>query len=242
MNRHLNELRARIIQCAVAYVVVVGVCFYYANDLYGALASLISLPLISTKITAPFMVPLQLAMFCALLICMPYILYNIWAFIKPALRQHERKSIVPWLLFSCALFYIGIAFALLVMAPLAIGFFETCAPPNITVLLDIGNYLDFVLTLAFGSAAAFQIPIVTLFLLRSGIVSRTRLSAMRPYVILLAFILGMILTPPDVVSQVLLALPMWGLFEIGLVIDKLVARRISTSLVDQHPPSNVLAD
>jgi len=164
MNRHLNELRSRVINGVLVYAVVAGICFYYANDLYSSLARLVNVPLITTKITAAFMVPLQLSMFVALLICMPYLLYNLWAFIKPGLHNNERKNIVPWLIFSCALFYIGITFALLIMAPLTIGFFESCAPPNITVMVDIGNYLDFMFTLAIGSALAFQIPVITLLI------------------------------------------------------------------------------
>lgn len=220
MNRHLNELRSRAIKCSLVYALVFGICFCFSNNLYDLLAKLIDAPLVATKLTSTFMVPLQLCMFTALLIAMPYILLNIWAFIRPALHIHERNSIVFWLVGSCSLFYIGIVFALYIIAPVAINFFTNCVPSKVTVMVDISNYLDFVSTLAVACGIAFQTPLVTLFLLRSKLISMAQISHIRPYVIVLVFVLGMLLTPPDVISQILLAIPMWGLFELGIIIHK----------------------
>lgn len=220
MNRHLHELRSRAVKCSLAYILVFTACFYFSDNLYDFLASLINTPLIATKITSTFMVPLQLCMFTALLICMPYILFNIWAFIRPALHQHEREGITFWLGGSCLLFYIGITFSLYIIAPAAIKFFTNIVPSRVTVMVDIGNYLDFITTLAIACGLAFQTPLITLFLLRSKLISLEQISHIRPYVIVLVFVLGMLLTPPDVISQILLALPMWGLFELGIIIHK----------------------
>lgn len=220
MNRHLSDLRTRVIKCALAYCAIFAICFYFSNDLYGALAKLIPAQLVATKVTSTFMVPLQLCLFCALLIVAPYFLWNLWTFISPGLYLRERHNIGPWLIFSCILFYSGITFALLVMAPMALKFFAKCAPPNVTVMIEIGNYLDFITTLATASAIAFQVPIITLFLLRTGIISHQQLSDYRPYIIIMAFVVGMLLTPPDVISTILLGLPIWGLFELGIIIDK----------------------
>ncbi len=220
MNRHLHELRTRAIKCALAYILVLAVCFYFSNSLYDLLANLINTPLIATKITSTFMVPLQLCMFTALLISMPYLLYNIWAFVRPALHKNEREGITLWLGGSCILFYVGIIFSLYIIAPVAIKFFTNIVPSRVTVMVDIGNYLDFITTLAIASGLAFQTPLVTLFLLRSKLMSLEQINYIRPYVIVLVFVLGMLLTPPDVISQILLALPMWGLFELGIIIHK----------------------
>lgn len=224
MNRHLNELRARAIKCALVYLAIFGVCFYYSSELYSALARIIATPLIATQVTATFMVPLRLCMFCALLIAMPYILYHVWQFIRPGLHQIERQNIAPWIIASCALFYTGIAFAMLIIAPMALQFFHKCAPDNVTMMVDIGNYLDFMTTLALAGAMAFQVPIVTIFLLKTGIVSLDQIKIIRPYVIVAAFILGMLLTPPDVISTALLGLPMWALFEAGVLLYTLGPR------------------
>lgn len=220
MNRHLHELRTRAIKCSLAYILVFIVCFYFSDKLYDLLASLINTPLIATKITSTLMVPIQLCMFTALLICMPYLLFNIWAFVRPAMYSHERKYISFWLGGSCILFYIGIIFSLYIIAPVAIKFFTNIVPTRVTMMVDIENYLDFITTLAIACGIAFQTPLLTLFLLRSKLISLAQINYIRPYVIVLVFVLGMLLTPPDVISQILLALPMWGLFELGIIIHK----------------------
>lgn len=166
------------------------------------------------------MVPLQLSFICALLVCAPYLLYQIWMFVKPGLYKQERDNIFPVIILSCILFYIGIAFGALILSPIALNFFTRSAPNGVTVMLDIGSYLDFVVTIALASGLAFQIPIVTSLLIRFGIVTKRQLTDKRRHIIVLVFVIGMLLAPPDVISQVLLALPMWGLFEFGLLLSK----------------------
>jgi sec-independent protein translocase protein TatC len=226
MKQHLDELSSRLIRSLIAVVVVFFACYYFSNDLYALIAKpfLSQLPvgasLIATQVTAPFMVPLTLSFLCSLLICAPFLLYQIWMFISPGLYKHERKHIAPTLIASCLLFYCGITFALLIICPVALKFFTSSAPKGVTVMIDIGNYLDFVVTIAIATGIAFQIPILTTLLIKTGFMSKQDLAAKRRHVIVLAFVLGMILAPPDVISQVLLALPMWFLFELGLLFAK----------------------
>lgn len=223
MRQHFDELRIRLTNSLIVLGAVFVICYYFSNSLYTLIAQpfLKQLPagasLIATQVTAPFMVPLQLSFLCALLICVPYLLYQTWAFISPGLYKHERKNIAPTIVMSCILFYCGIVFALLVICPVALKFFTSCAPTGVTVMIDIGSYLDFVVTIAIATGIAFQIPIITNLLIRSGIMSKQDLISKRRHVIVLAFVLGMLLAPPDVISQILLALPMWFLFELGLL-------------------------
>jgi len=164
------------------------------------------------------MVPLQLSFICALLLCAPYLLYQIWMFVKPGLYKYERANIIPVIFLSCVLFYLGILFGTLIVSPIALNFFTNSAPNGVTVMLDIASYLDFLVTIAVASGIAFQIPVITSLLIRFKIVSKQQLAAKRRHMIVLAFVLGMLLAPPDVISQILLALPMWGLFELGLLL------------------------
>lgn len=164
------------------------------------------------------MVPLQLSFICALLLCAPYLLYQIWMFVKPGLYKHERDNIIPVIFLSCILFYLGVVFGILIISPVALNFFTNSAPNGVTVMLDIASYLDFIVTIAIASGIAFQIPVITNLLIRFGIFSKQQLASKRRHIIVLAFVLGMLLAPPDVMSQVLLALPMWGLFELGLLL------------------------
>lgn len=225
-GQYLDELRDRLLNCLLVLAAVFVVCYYYSNNLY----SLISAPIMShvapdtkvvtTSVTAPFMVPMQLSFLCALLICLPFLLYQTWMFIRPALYKHERKSIVPIIFASTILFYLGLSFAVFVICPVALKFFTNSAPNGVTVMLDIGNYLDFIFTIAIACGVAFQIPIVTSLLIRTGIMSKQSLSSKRKHVVVLTLIVGMLLAPPDVISQLLLAIPMWGLFELGLVFSR----------------------
>lgn len=226
MIEHFIELRTRMINCVIVLGVVFAGCFYFAKPIY----SLVTIPIIkyaipnikiiTTQVTAPFMVPLQLSFLIAILICIPYIMYNIWMFVRPGLYKNERKHIAPIVVTSIILFYCGITFAMFVICPVALKFFTSCAPNNVDVMLDIGNYVDFIVTLAVATGIAFQIPIVTNLLIKTGILSKSQLNAKRKHVIVLTLILGMLLAPPDVISQLLLAIPMWGLFELGLVMSK----------------------
>lgn len=226
VGQFLDELRDRLLNCLLALAAVFVVCYYYSNGIY----SLISAPILShvapgtqvitTSVTAPFMVPMQLSFLCALLICLPYLLYQTWMFIRPALYKNERKTIVPIIFASTTLFYLGMSFAVFVICPVALKFFTNSAPNGVTVMLDIGNYLDFIFTVAVACGVAFQIPIVTSLLIRTGIMSKQALSSKRKHVVVLTLIAGMLLAPPDVISQLLLAVPMWGLFELGLVFSR----------------------
>lgn len=223
MQKHFAELRKRLLNSLLVLAVVFFVFFYFSNSLYETLAAPIlkHLPnntqVITTQVIAPFMVPMQLSFICAILISAPYILYQLWMFIKPGLYIRERKFIAPIICISGILFYIGCAFALFIVSPVALRFFSSSAPNGVTVMLDIGNFLDFVVTVCLACGIAFQIPVITSVLTRCGVISKAWLTSKRKHVIVLTMIIGMILAPPDVISQLLLAIPMWALFEIGLL-------------------------
>ncbi len=234
MYKYIYELRDRILRCLFVLGLLFFSCFYFSNDLYSLLARpmLSQLPdaqLITTQVTAPFMVPMQLSFIVAVLICAPYILYNVWMFVRPGLYPHERKNIAPLLILSSILFYCGIAFAFFIVCPVALKFFVSSAPAEVKVLLDIGNFMDFIVTVALACGVAFQIPILTNLIIRSGIVTKQQLAAKRKHVIVLALVLGMLLAPPDVFSQILLAIPMWGLFELGLLFSSSKTNQILSS-------------
>ncbi|MBS0288939.1 MAG: twin-arginine translocase subunit TatC [Proteobacteria bacterium] len=223
---HLLELRKRLIHCLIAYGLVLLPLLLFSSELYHLIAQPIlkTLPqggfLIATEVTSPFTSPLKLALFTALAIIIPYCLFHAWAFISPALYFHEKRTLFPILFFSSTLFYSGMAFAHFVVCPLALSFFIHIAPKGVTVMTDMSHYLDFILMLYFAFGISFQVPIITFVLIRLGITSIETLKKQRPYIIVGAFIIGMILTPPDVVSQCLLAIPLLGLFESGLLLAK----------------------
>ena len=219
---YLTELRRRIGWSLVVWLLVLAPLLYYSNIVYYwfALPLIQLLPtnghLVTTKITSSFTTPFQLTCMLSLWIMMPFLLYQIWGFIAPALYPKERKLLLPLVSASVILFYLGLLFAYFIVCPMALQFFIYLTPIGITVMTDIQSYLDFVLSLLFAFGIAFQSPVITWVLLSTGIVTVSQLQKSRPYVIVLAFVLGMLLTPPDVVSQILLALPLWGLFELGL--------------------------
>lgn len=223
---HLIAFRQCVIHCGIVFLIVFSILFYLDESLYTWIAKplLVQLPaggqLIATEITSTFMVPMKLALISALVLMMPYILYKLWSFVVPGLYPKEKKTIFPLLVCSVILFYLGLCFAYYVICPLALKFFTNSAPVGVSVMTDIRLYLDFVLTLLFSTGIAFQVPIITLACIKAEIITCEQLTYLRPYVIVGAFILGMLLTPPDVVSQILLAFPMWGLFEVGLWIAK----------------------
>lgn len=196
---------------------------FYAPDLYTILAGplLARLPqggsLIATEVTSPFLVPLKLALMCSLFIAMPYLLYQVWAFIAPGLYRREQRLVMPLLLSSVCLFYLGVAFCYFVVLPILFVFIYAIAPADITIMTDIGRYLDFCMKLFFAFGLAFEIPVVIYLLVRTGVCRAETLTAKRPLVVVLAFFIGMLLTPPDVISQFLVALPVWLLYEVGLV-------------------------
>ena len=181
--------------------------------------------MIATEVASPFLTPFKLSLVAAIFLSMPFILYQLWAFIAPGLYQHEKRMVVPLVVSSTLLFYLGMLFAYYVVFPLVFAFLTGTAPEGVTVATDISKYLDFILTLFFAFGMAFEVPIATIILVWMGITSPEKLAEKRPYIIVGAFLLGMLLTPPDVISQTLLALPMWVLFELGLVFSRMFVRR-----------------
>lgn len=220
---HLVELRNRLLKAALMVLLVFLALSFVANDLYTALSGplLAHLPpgsqMVAIDVASPFLAPFKLALVAAIFLTMPFTLYQAWAFVAPGLYRHEKRLLLPLLLSSTVLFYSGMAFAYYVVFPLMFAFLTATAPVGVTMMTDIGKYLDFVLTLFFAFGAAFEVPIVALLLVWSGLASAQGLAEKRPYVIVAAFFIGAVLTPPDVVSQTLLALPMWLLFEMGLL-------------------------
>lgn len=226
---HLAELRDRLLRTVGIILLIFLVLLPFAKQLYHWLAVplLRELPagatMIATQVTSPFLAPFKFALVLAIFIAMPGILYQIWMFIAPGLHRSERRLMFPLMVSTALLFYLGVSFAYFVVFPLVFGFFISMAPAGVAVMTDIASYLDFVLKMFFAFGLAFEIPIATILLVKSGATTANDLAAKRPYVIVGAFVIGMLLTPPDVISQTLLAVPMWLLFELGVYI----ARRIT---------------
>jgi sec-independent protein translocase protein TatC len=223
---HLIELRDRLLRAVLVVLVIFLGLFYFANDIYALLAEplLAHLPeggsMIATEVASPFLTPLKLTLVTAVFVAIPYLLYQMWAFVAPGLYAHERRLIMPLLVSSTLLFYAGMAFAYFVVFPLVFGFFTAAAPEGVAVMTDINQYLDFVLKLFFAFGVAFEVPIATNLLVWMGVVTPEGLVAKRPYIIVGAFVIGMLLTPPDIFSQTLLAVPMWILFEVGVYFSR----------------------
>jgi len=222
---HLVALRSTVLR-SVAVIVGLFLCLvYFARDLYNLLSAplMAVLPegssMIATDVAAPFFAPFKLTFVVAFFLAIPFLLHQIWRFIAPGLYQHEKRLVAPLLISSSLLFYAGIAFAYFVLLPIAFGFFTSMAPEGITIATDITSYLDFVLKIFFAFGFAFEIPIAVVLLCWSGVVTPAQLRAKRPYVIVAVFVIGMLLTPPDVISQTLLAIPMWLLFELGVLLS-----------------------
>jgi len=220
---HLVELRDRLLRIVLAIMFIFLCLFYWANDIYTYLAGPLTkhLPegsqMIAIDVASPFLTPFKLVLMLSVFIGMPYILYQIWSFIAPGLYKHEKKLAGPLLASSILLFYSGMLFAFYVVFPLVFGFFTSVGPEIVNISTDIGRYLDFVISLFFGFGIAFEIPIATIILVAMGMTTPKQLAEKRPFVIVGAFIMGMLLTPPDIISQVLLAIPMWLLFESGVI-------------------------
>ena len=227
---HLIELRDRMLRMVLAVLLVFLGLFYFANDLYSIVARplLSHLPaggsMIATEVASPFLTPFKLTLVLSIFVAMPFILYQLWSFIAPGLYAHERKLALPLLAASVALFYAGMAFAYFVVFPLVFAFFTSAAPEGVAVMTDISKYLDFVLKLFFAFGLAFEVPIATILLVMAGVTTPESLSAKRPYIIVGAFVFGMLLTPPDIFSQTFLAVPMWMLFEVGVFFSRMMLR------------------
>ena len=221
---HLIELRSRILK-ALLSVLVVFVCLAaFAQDLYQLLAMplLATLPenssMIATDVASPFFAPFKLTLVLSFFIAIPYVLYQVWGFVAPGLYRNEKRLVAPLLLSSTLLFYAGMAFAYFVVFPIAFAFFTSVAPEGVTVSTDISSYLNFVLKLFFAFGVSFEIPIAIILMCWTGVTDAKSLRAKRPYVVVGAFVVGMLLTPPDIISQTLLAIPMWLLFEVGVIV------------------------
>lgn len=228
---HLTELRDRLLRMIVAVLVVFVALFYFANDIYAFVSAPLRalLPegasMIATEVASPFLAPFKLTMVVAVFIAMPYILHQVWRFIAPALYNSERRLALPILLSSVILFYSGLAFAYYAVFPLIFAFFSSVSPDGVTIMTDINSYLDFVLKLFFAFGVAFEIPVATVLLIAAGVTTPDSLASRRPYVIVVCFVVGMLLTPPDIISQTLLAIPVWLLFEAGLFFGRRIHRR-----------------
>ncbi|MGQ4277172.1 twin-arginine translocase subunit TatC [Pseudidiomarina sp. E22-M8] len=227
---HLLELRRRLLWSVVVVLAIFAGFAVFADELYRYVAApmLASLPqgstLIATDVATPFFTPFKLALVVSIAVAVPMLLWQVWGFIAPGLYQREKRLVVPLMVSSSLLFYAGVAFAYWVVLPLALNFLANSAPEGVTVATDIARYLDFVLAIFMAFGIAFETPVAIILLCWTGVTSVKSLRAKRPYVIVGAFVVGMILTPPDVISQTLLAIPMWLLFELGLVIASLYQR------------------
>ena len=228
---HLTELRDRLLRAILAVLVLFIGLFPFANELY----SFVSEPLrkylpegssmIATEVASPFLTPFKLTLVLAIFAAIPVILYQIWAFVAPGLYRNEKRIAFPLLASSVVLFYLGAAFAYFVVFPLVFGFFTSVGPGDVAIMTDINRYLDFVLKLFFAFGLAFEIPIAAVILIWTGVTTADALANKRPYIIVGCFVLGMLLTPPDVISQSLLAIPMWILFELGVFFGRLIRQR-----------------
>ena len=228
---HLLELRNRLLRIFIAVLVIFAILFPFSEALYLYISEPLrdflpsSSTMIATEVTSPFLTPFKLALVSAMFISMPYTLYQLWAFVAPALYQQEKKVAVPLFCASVILFYTGMAFAYYLVFPLVFMFFTSVAPEGISVMPDIRAYLDFVLKLFMAFGLSFQIPIAVVILSWVGTVNPNKLAQKRPYVFVLCFVIGMLLTPPDIISQALLAIPMWLLFEVGILFGRLVSNK-----------------
>jgi len=228
---HLVELRGRLLRMVLFILLVFAVLFPFTSQLYSMLAEplLQRLPsgasMIATEVASPFLTPFKFVFVLAIALAMPYILHQIWRFIAPGLYRREKRIALPLLVSSIVLFYSGIAFAYFVVFPLAFGFLIGAAPEGVTVMTDISKYLDFTLTIFFAFGLAFEVPVAIILMVWAGVTTPAALAAKRPYVVVVVFVIGAVLTPPDVISQTLLAVPMWLLFEVGLFFSRGIAAR-----------------
>jgi sec-independent protein translocase protein TatC len=238
---HLVELRNRWLRMILGVLLVFAVLFPFTNHLYSWLAKplLERLPsgatMIATEVASPFLTPFKFVFVLAIALSMPYMLHQFWRFIAPGLYRREKRIAIPLLISSIVLFYSGIAFAYFVVFPLAFGFLVSSAPQGVTVMTDISKYLDFTLTIFFAFGLAFEVPVAIILMVWAGITTPAALAAKRSYVVIAVFVIGAVLTPPDVISQTLLAVPMWLLFELGLFFSRVLVLRDDT---EEEPESS----
>jgi sec-independent protein translocase protein TatC len=236
---HLLELRSRLLKAGGA-VLAVFICLVpFSRQIFSAVSSplMAKLPegstMIATEVASPFLTPFKTSFYVAIMLAIPVVLYQVWAFVAPGLYRREKRLGVPLLVSSVVLFYVGVVFAYFVIFPVMFGFFTAAAPENVQVMTDINSYLDFVLVLFLAFGLAFEVPVVTVLLVLMGIVSIDTLTKNRQYVFLGAFVLGMVLTPPDVLSQTLLAVPMYLLYEAGIVLCRLLSKPAKSTVGDK---------
>src|SRR3990170_3625717 len=228
---HLVELRDRLLRAVIAIAVVFAPCAYFSRDLFTLIATPLieKMPagasMIATSVISPFMAPLKLSLFVALFAAMPYVLYQVWAFVAPGLYKHEKNFAVPLVVSSIVLFYAGAAFAHFVVFPIMFAFLTTTAPTCVQVMTDMANYLDFVLLLYFAFGVAFEIPVATVLLAATGMVRIETMAKSRGYVVLGIFVVAAFLTPPDAISQSFMAVPMYLLYEVGIVMSRLLLKQ-----------------
>lgn len=227
---HLLELRSRLLRSILSVLVIFLCLFSFSSDIYEFISAPLTdlLPptstMIATEVTSPFFAPFKLTLVLSVMLAMPILLFQLWGFLAPGLYQREKRVVVPLFISSVILFYCGMMFAYYVVFPLIFGFFTSIGPANVAMMTDISQYLDFVLKLFFSFGIAFEIPIAIIILIWMGVTSRESLVQKRPYIVLGCFVVGMLLTPPDVISQTLLAVPMWLLFELGLVFSRFIVK------------------
>jgi len=238
--QHLLELRDRLLKIILVVLLILLVLMPMANQLFSLLANpLVDLmqdkgtQMIAIDVASPFFTPFKLVLMLAVFLAMPFILYHLWGFVAPGLYQHEKSLIFPLLVSSIFLFYLGMAFAYFVVFPLVFGFMLNMTPTGVEMMTDISRYLDFVLKLLFAFGIAFQVPIATIILVWMDFVTPEDLAQKRPHIIVGAFVVGMLMTPPDVISQTLLAIPIWLLFEIGLLLARVAQKRKTQSQANQ---------
>ena len=245
---HLIEMRDRLLRAVLAVVIIFIALFPWAQDLYALLAKplLAALPaggqMIATEVTTPFFVPIKVTMMTAFLLALPWVFYQAWAFIAPGLYQHEKRLGVPLVIASVILFVLGMAFAYFLVFPVVFGFIVGVAPEGVAVMTDIGKYLDFVMTLFLAFGITFEVPVAVVLLVKMGVVSVAKLREIRSYVIVGAFVIGAIFTPPDIISQFMLAVPLWILYELGIVVASLITRPQPGAGSDYVPMSEVDMD
>tara|TARA_Y100001947_G_C10268249_1_gene273089 strand:- start:12 stop:809 length:798 start_codon:yes stop_codon:yes gene_type:complete len=244
---HFQELKTRLTKSLIFITIIFLFLFPFSDSIYNQLADPLirNLPesstMIAIDVASPFFIPFKLVMILSIFISIPYLLYHLWMFTAPGLYEKEKKLVLPILVSSSLLFYLGAAFAYFVVFPLLFSFFIAIAPDGISIMTDIGRYLDFVITLFFAFGFAFEVPIITILLVITNVSTTQSLSRKRPYVIVGAFIVGMLLTPPDVVSQTLLAIPIWLLYELGIFFSRIISKNKEVSdevLIDDLDKNN----
>ncbi len=245
---HLIEMRDRLLRAVLAIVIIFVCLFPWAQDLYALLAQpmLAALPkggqMIATDVTTPFFVPIKVTMMAAFLLALPWVFYQVWAFVAPGLYQHEKRLGAPLVIASVILFLLGMAFAYFLVFPVVFGFVVGVAPVGVAVMTDIGKYLDFVMTLFMAFGITFEVPVAVVLLVKMNMVSVAKLREIRPYVIVGAFVIGAIFTPPDIISQFMLAVPLWVLYEAGIIVAALISKPKPESGSDYVPMSEADMD